>query len=533
LRSSWLPRLFGPRTTLLLAALVLELMALAMWPAVYLLSATSEGDPSPFGMMFINRYGPLAWVLAGTKSVIDWLLPGALWTGDRLVAFTFHVLAAGFLAYAGAAWRLTSLGNGRGRPSVAWILVPLILFQVTLIFVPGTMTTDIYNYGIYGQMPVLYGANPFVSTPSQFPQSPLYYLIPLYWHDAASVYGPLWVSLSAGVASLTRGSALADELLAYRAIANLAHFANALLILAIARRLHPERARSAMLAYAWNPLLLFEFALNGHNDVLMLSFALAAVLVATSGRVVATGVVLGLSVATKYTTVLVAGPLFFSVARMVPGGMGVVLRRVVLASLGMLVVVVGGYAIWFEGPNTFGPAWYWMSGPRSNNFWPDPFIAAVAGWVGGIYRVSYDDGWNMTMAAFKLSAKGALTVWILVECLRIRSVADALAASARVALIFLLVVNTWLMPWYYTWPLAFSAALGWEHLLVRVCAGFTLTAMFVMYQHQYTTMLVQDMAGLFLILPAAFAVTPAAVRWLRATPGRQPGGDPHPATQRI
>jgi Gpi18-like mannosyltransferase len=489
--------------------------------------------------MFVDRYGPLGWILTAIKGTVDWVLPGALWSWERLVAFTFHILTAGFLAYAIAARRLTASAADSAtnsaiprREYLPWILVPLAVFQITLIFVPGTMTTDIYNYAIYGEMPVLYGANPFLHTPSEFPQSPLYYLIPLYWHEAASVYGPFWVSLSAGLASLTRNSALADELLAYRVIANIAHFGNAVLVWAIARRLNAERAGSATVAYAWNPLLLLEFALNGHNDVLMLTFALAAILVGTYRRLTATAIALGLSVATKYTSVLIAGPLLFAVARAAPGDLWAVLRRAVLAAAAMTAVVIGAYAIWFEGPETFGPAWYWMSGPRSNNFWPDPVIAAVAGWVAGGLHLSYDEGWNHTMAGFKLVAKVVLVVWVAVETLRVRNVQDALAASARIALVFLLLVNTWLMPWYYTWPLAFCAALGWERTIVRVCAGFTLTALYAMYQHQYGASLVHEMAGLFLILPLVLAAGPSAFRWLRAALGRPTHNDAPPVTRR-
>src|SRR5581483_524038 len=123
--------------------------------------------------------------------------------------------------------------------------VPLLVLQATLILLPATTTTDIYNYAIYGEMPVMYGANPFIHTPHEFPQSPLYYLIPLYWHDAPSVYGPLWVALSAGVAAAFRPLALADELVAYRVVANLAHAANTWMVWRIARRTRPEQATSA------------------------------------------------------------------------------------------------------------------------------------------------------------------------------------------------------------------------------------------------------------------------------------------------
>ncbi len=523
-----------PRVSLLLATLVIEGVALCLWPAVYLLSSSDAG-PSKFSVMFIDRYPLLGGLVMVIKSVVDGVFPGALWTGDQLLLFTFHVLVVGFAAYALAAWRLTAaarrdadtadFASQSGVP-LRWALLPLLLFQVTLIFVPGTMTTDIYNYAIYGEMPVLYGANPFIHTPGEFPQSPLYYLIPLYWHDAPSVYGPLWVSLSSGIAMLTRTSALADEILMYRVVANLAHFANAVLVWAIARRLNRERAASATVAYAWNPLLLLEFALNGHNDVLMLTFALAAILIGTYGRLKTAAAVLGLSVATKYTSLLITGPLFFAIARADAGSLPVVLRRVFVAGIVMLGVVVAGYAMWYDGPNTFGPAWYWMSGPRLNSFWPEPFIARVAGWVAGGLGTTYDEGWNLTLDVFKLLAKVVLVVWVAVESFRVRTLSGALAASARIALVFLLIVNTWLMPWYYTWPLAFCAALGWERRIVRMCAGFTLTALFVMYQRQYSYPVVPEIAGIFMVLPLLFAAAPSAFNWLRTTLSRE---QPEPA----
>ena len=34
----------------------------------------------------------------------------------------------------------------------------------------------------------------------------------------------------------------------------------------------------------------------------------------------------------------------------------------------------------------------------------------------------------------------------------------ALTACARIFIFFLLFVNTWIMPWYYAWPLALACA---------------------------------------------------------------------------
>src|SRR5438270_643313 len=147
------------------------------------------------------------WSRASSAGV-DRVFPGALWTWEHVVAFLFQCAIVAFIAYAVVAWRLAGIRS----VGLRWIIGPLLIFQLTLIFVPASMTTDIFNYALYGEMPVLYGVNPFIHTPSEFPQSPLFYLIPLYWHDAPSVYGPLWVAISTGVARVFLLHSLADEL---------------------------------------------------------------------------------------------------------------------------------------------------------------------------------------------------------------------------------------------------------------------------------------------------------------------------------
>jgi hypothetical protein len=181
--------------------------------------------------------------------------------------------------------------------------------------------------------------------------------------------------------------------------------------------------------------------------------------------------------------------------------------------LGLLVAAF--YAPWFEGPGTFGPVLYWMSGPRLNNFWPEPTLISLTAWTSGLLGTSYEAAWEAIFPGFKLVAKIGLAAYIVYEAIKAERLEDVLASSARVTLVFLLLVNTWVMPWYYSWPLTFAAALGWHTMLVRVCAGFTLTAMLLMYQRQYAQSFVADWAGLTLILPLLLVAAPMVFRWLQ------------------
>ena len=101
-------RLLDPRIIMVLAAAVLELVALCLWPTVYLLDSTDV--PSRLGTMLLQRFPLVAAVHPALKLAVDAVFPGALWSWEELVAFFFHCLLAAFVAYAVVAWRLVGAG---------------------------------------------------------------------------------------------------------------------------------------------------------------------------------------------------------------------------------------------------------------------------------------------------------------------------------------------------------------------------------------------------------------------------------------
>lgn len=542
---SWRRKLSDPRVALFGSALALELIALALWPTLYLLD--SSAAPSAFGEMLRRRLPAIDFIAEVSKGAIDWLFPGALWSWEQLVTFFFHSLIVAFVAYAAAAWALVrweAAGEGsRSRWGLRSLLAPLVIVQLTLLVTPATLTTDIFNYALYGDMPALFGANPFVRSPAEFPESALYYLIPLYWHDTPSVYGPLWIALSAGIASVFQSHPLIDELLAYRAVANVGHLANTVLIWLIATRLRPSTAPSAAFAYGFNPLALLEFSLNGHNDVLMLTFILSSVVFGLSRRPRLAAVALGCSIAAKYTTVLIA-PLFLvwfaTLDRKSGAALSTPLRAAMsrrgLGELGIGAgisgaVVIGWFLPWIQGLDTLGPVLYWVTGPRLQNYWPEPSLISLTAWTAGALGATYESVWDPLLWAFKQVARIVLVGWIGWELARVGTASGVLGGSVRVWLVFLILVNTWIMPWYYTWTLGLAAALGWQSILVRICAGLTLTAPLVMYGRQLGFAPVGEWAGITLALPLILVAATTGLGRLRRevrAPGRAEGAEARP-----
>jgi hypothetical protein len=69
-----------------------------------------------------------------------------------------------------------------------------------------------------------------------------------------------------------------------------------------------------MFAFAWNPLVLLETAQNGHNDIVMIFFLLAALWTLTTGKEAWAIPLLALSVLVKFVTILIAPLLILHLA---------------------------------------------------------------------------------------------------------------------------------------------------------------------------------------------------------------------------
>jgi len=134
---------------------------------------------------------------------------------------------------------------------------------------------DVVDYVTHGEELFYYRENPLVVPPGHLPDTAFAHYSA--YRMAPSNYGPLWTWISAlVVGALGRGS-LALNLLGFKGVAIAAYLAQALLIYAVLRRRQPDRASAGLAFFAWNPLVLYEFAVNGHNDAAMMAFALLGV----------------------------------------------------------------------------------------------------------------------------------------------------------------------------------------------------------------------------------------------------------------
>ncbi|MFZ0701935.1 MAG: hypothetical protein WAM80_08845, partial [Candidatus Acidiferrales bacterium] len=166
--------------------------------------------------------------------------------------------------------------NSQAKRATLWIvLAGALLFRLTLLPLTPTLSDDPYRYHWDGQIQ-LAGQNPYIVSPDSLALgsrvTPTGYPLPA--HDMPNVYPPLAELLFRAAARYLPGT------IAFKLPFFVADLLAVLLLAACLRRSPQREFRLAI--YAWNPLVIVEFAGTGHSDALAIAALLAAVLIIRS-----------------------------------------------------------------------------------------------------------------------------------------------------------------------------------------------------------------------------------------------------------
>lgn len=207
----------------------------------------------------------------------------------------------------------------QNRPQPWWLLISLtLLMALPLLFTFPINATDVYRYVLWGRVQSVYGANPYETAVTEFPDDRF---TPLAgeWGSETSPYGPLWELLGHGLTAVTKNSLLAG-LLAYKLAGLMGHLLVGWLIWRLLAHSSATHQSATTLLWLWNPALLLTFVMDAHNDVWMIFFLLLGLGVWQHGRFAAGLIIMGLAALTK-PIALLALPLFFLAGwRSLPNG---------------------------------------------------------------------------------------------------------------------------------------------------------------------------------------------------------------------
>jgi alpha-1,6-mannosyltransferase len=260
--------------------------------SILLLALVAATPGSPFQPLLpdgAGPSGPLRW-LAGVVGL------DAIGETPLAVVGVVSVVAAaaGFVLLVWAAWR--------NEVRVRTVLAIAVGGHVLVALLPLLFSRDVYSYAYYGRIAAVYHANPYVSTPADFPHDLLAPLVGPKWVDTPAVYGPLWVLISAAVVRLA--TTVPAMIVAFRWIAIVASLATLGAIVRTVDERRPARTAFAAAAFGANPVILFHAVASGHNDLLVALSIAAAFAFVVRDRPRLALVVLALGALVKVTAAL-------------------------------------------------------------------------------------------------------------------------------------------------------------------------------------------------------------------------------------
>jgi alpha-1,6-mannosyltransferase len=337
--------------------------------------------------------------------------------------------------------RRGELDSGRAR---LWALtIPIALNLVLVPWLPQ-LSQDAFSYLAHGYLGVFPGNNPLIQAPEDALDTPFGPELSAFgWRSfrAITPYGIFWTRVEMAVATVCGGNVFAGIVL-LKLVVVAASLGTGRLIWLILGRIHPCLQLQGTLAYLWNPLILSEFAGEGHNDAVMIFFCVAALMACSARKPVLSIVAQAMGVLSKYLCLMfLPAQLIFlwrtrrSVTRWV-----VELAIGIAISSGILVVL---YAPLWVGLHSFDGVLHRVGATNERTF----------------YGVAHAMISHTPLA----SVAGALTTALVIVpliaivlwgSLRVRDAADLARVCAWSSLGFVLLTSPDYWPWYACLPIA-------------------------------------------------------------------------------
>ncbi|MEV1239393.1 polyprenol phosphomannose-dependent alpha 1,6 mannosyltransferase MptB [Nonomuraea sp. NPDC049750] len=409
-----------------------------------------------------------------------------------------------FASFGGSQW---SFDGGQWLPDPRLLVRLGCLAAALLAFLPPSGSGDHLNYAAYGRMVTL-GVNPYTHGAVDLPTDPIARAVEAPWREEPSVYGPVATAVQT-LASWIGGDSLRLTIFVL-ALANAAAFIATGLLIDRFTRDDPARRLRAALLWTANPLLLYQLVAGMHVDTLAIACMVAALL--ARSRPVGSGFLLGLGVAVKINSGLVAlGPAWELRRRP---------ARLALMAGTALAVVVVGYVI--VGSEAIGPMTRTSKSISLASFWK-----LVQGWLqsivgaGSAYRGEIQIGSLLVLA---------LVAWSL---FRLVSRSDGYQGYANahgseglsapvvsaVIVIAYLFATPYILPWYDGLAFGMLALIGASALDGLLFTHLLVLSLAYLPARVLDKVMPQDLDWLLTVVRsriapwALFALTAALVWW--------------------
>lgn len=339
-----------------------------------------------------------------------------------------------------------------------------IVFNVGLLLTRPYLSFDVLSYIGHGYLGVTPGANPYVDPVRDVAMMPIGQRLAAYgWQPAHGIspYGPLWTNVEIAVVRWTQD--IPTAILLIKGVIVAASLCSGALIWSILGRIRSADQLLGTLSYLWCPMIVIEFAGEGHNDALMVVLVLLALALAVRNRLALSIVGMMLGTLVKYV------PLIFIPAQVVYLWRARRnLSHFMLHLLGGTLLGLGMAALLYHP--------LWMGTATFRGVQDSSQVAAAGPRV--LFEYVFHHFLHTPPVASQMAMyalEGLFGVYVLVTSYAVHSPQDLLKVCARIALFYLFLAVPGYWPWYPALPVALMAlwpqdALLWMIYALSLCS---------------------------------------------------------------
>jgi len=217
---------------------------------------------------------------------------------QRPLTTMIHIIVVGVL-FGFYGYVLRQVKNKKINVNQIWLMI--LVGVVILLFSFPSFSYDIFNYIATAKVTYFYKENPYLVMPIEFIGEPM--LNFMHAANKIALYPPLWIIITAIPHFLGLGNILLT-VFTFKAFVALFYLVLAWLIWRLS-----EKSAYSLAFFALNPLVIIETLVSGHNDVVMMAFALFGFYLLFQNRKILSFVSLLISIGIKYATIVLL-PLF-------------------------------------------------------------------------------------------------------------------------------------------------------------------------------------------------------------------------------
>jgi alpha-1,6-mannosyltransferase len=381
--------------------------------------------------------GPLSWIRYGHGKILATV---ALYSGFGLVVWAWVKLGRHVLA---------------GRVGSRAVVFAAVSWTLPLLFSPPVFTRDVFSYLGQGTLP-LHGFDPYQVGPVVLDIPAVSQNVHEFWQTTPAPYGPLFILIAKGVASVAGTNMIFGVILMRLA---LAVGLGALLwaLPGLVRHLGGRLPVALWLALA-SPMTVVHLFGGPHNDMLMVGFLAAGTLLVLERKHVFGVVLVTLAMAIKATAAIALPFLVWVWARHLSSTFWRNFTRALCSALAVFGLTFTATTLaarvdlgWFAALRAPSMIVNWLSPPTGIA----ELVHTLVGWI-------FDAPAQPFVLVFRVIG-GLLLATVLVRqwWLSRDGGGDAVRRMSMVLLLTAVLAPATL-PWYLTWGFVIAAALPWS-----------------------------------------------------------------------